>query len=75
MLSIHSPSPPLLLVSLSDKISQTCPELFHTASFASALPFPVPRDSPLSSTVMWRATLTINMSLCGRGSVSEKGSE
>lgn len=24
---------------------------------------------------VWRATLTINVSLCGRGSVSEKGSE
>lgn len=69
------PSTPLLLVSSGDKISQTCLELFHTASFPSmSPPFPAPPWTPLFFTV-WRATLTINMSLCRRGSVSEKGSE
>lgn len=56
--------PPLLLVSLGDKNSQTRPELFHTTSFATVFHSPW---TPLVFTV-WRKTLTINMSLHGRAS-------
>ena len=60
-----------LLVSLGDKIF---PNMSGIISHCIVCAPPPPLQTPLFFTV-WRAALTINMSLCGRGCVSEEGSE